>query len=257
VNSSQYFFGIFFVWKRNWILFLKTWTVSVWWIVFEPTVMLLTLGFGVGSFISNINGLSYMEFVFPSMLCTTAMFVSFFESTYNNFAKLTIQKTYSTLMLAPLVPAQIAVAEILWGTTKGTISALGVAIVATAFGMVQSTNIIWVLLVAGIIAFMFATFGLIITTMVKSFDEIIYPSSGIIIPLSFLSSTYFPIDSIPGYFKFLAYLSPLTHAVELCRGLLHGSLGFGLGWVHFSILLVFSAVLFRFAIKRFSLMLAP
>ncbi len=244
--------GVYFVWKRNWNLFQKSWLINMLWIVFEPTILLLTLGFGVGSFISNIQGLTYMDFVFPSMLCTTAMFVSFFESTYNNFAKLSIQKTYTTLMLAPLEPFQIALAEILWGTTKGTISAAGVAMVAVFFGLAHSFNILLLLLIAALIAFLFSSFGLIITTMVKNFDQIIYPSSGIVIPLSLLSSTYFPLDSIPGYFKYVAYLSPLTHAVELSRGLIYGTINWSYGVFHLAVLLVFSFIVFKIAIIRFN-----
>jgi lipooligosaccharide transport system permease protein len=244
--------GVYFVWRRNWNLFLKSWFISLLWIVFEPTILLLTLGFGVGSFISNIQGLTYIDFVFPSMLCTTAMFVSFFESTYNNFAKLSIQKTYTTLMLAPLEPSQIAMAEILWGTTKGTISAAGVATVAVFFGLVTSVNIVLLLLIAALIAFLFSSFGLIITTMVKNFDEIIYPSSGLIIPLSLLSSTYFPLESIPGYFKYIAYLSPLTHAVELSRGLIYGTINWSFGLFHLSVLLIFAFIVFKIAIIKFN-----
>jgi lipooligosaccharide transport system permease protein len=73
------------VWHRNFLLFKRSWSISVFWILVEPVVILGSIGYGVGSYINNVNGVPYVTFYFPALLASTSMLVAFFESTYGNF----------------------------------------------------------------------------------------------------------------------------------------------------------------------------
>jgi lipooligosaccharide transport system permease protein len=46
-----------------------------------------------------------------------------------------------------------------------------------------------------------------------------------LIPLFLFSGTFFPVSQLPGWLQPVAYATPLYHGVELCRGLVLGSLG--------------------------------
>jgi lipooligosaccharide transport system permease protein len=61
-----------------------------------------------------------------------------------------------------------------------------------------------------------------------------------IVPLFLFSGTFFPIEQLPDYLEPLAYLTPLWHGVELCRGFALGldftvhpliSIAYLLAWV--------------------------
>ena len=43
-----------------------------------------------------------------------------------------------------------------------------------------------------------------------------------IVPLFLFSGTFFPVEQLPDFLEPLAYLTPLWHGVELCRGLALG-----------------------------------
>lgn len=240
---------VYNVWHRNFLQFRRTWTVSLFWILIEPLVILGSIGFGVGSYINNVHGVSYVDFFFPALLCSTAMMVSFFESTYGNFSKLTYQQIYVTMVLAPLSPQQIVLGEILWAATKGTLSALGVTIVAIPFGLVNPIVILPVLGVVFVSALLFSAMGMIVTSMVKNYDSIIYPTSGLIVPMSMLSGTYFPLDQMPTLLKLVVYLFPLTHSVALARALLlHSATWFHL--LHLLYIIVVAGIFIRIASRR-------
>ena len=177
VRIQSFLNGVFNVWMRNFILFRRLWMVNLFWIVIEPLILLVAIGYGVGSFVSNIQGISYIDFFFPALLCISSMMVSFFESTYGNFSKLTYQNTYSSMILAPLNPTQIAFGEILWAASKGTLSAIGVTVLAGIFGKLDTWMLIPAMGIIFISSFMFASCGLLVTTYVKNYDEIIFPTS--------------------------------------------------------------------------------
>jgi lipooligosaccharide transport system permease protein len=241
--------GAFKVWSRNYLYFKKTWMVSAFWIVLEPLIYLGAMGFGLGAFVNNMDGMSYIEFFFPALLCTTAMMVAFFEGTYGNYTKLTHQKTYSTIMLTRIGPDEIVVGELLWAACKGFFGVLGVAFVSSFFGLIDSYRILLALPVLFLLSWLFSCFGMFMTSVARNYDSFIYSTSGLIVPMSLLSGTYFPLEQLPTGLRYVAYLFPLTHAVAAVRTILYQ----GLTWmvlVHVLILLLLGLVMMNISIRR-------
>lgn len=242
--------SVYQVWRRNFLQFKRFWLVNFFWIVLEPLLILLAIGYGLGAFVSNIAGISYVDFFFPALLCTSSMMVAFFEASYGNFSKLAHQKTYSTMILSPLDPKQIVLGEILWAATKGTFSALAVALIAGIYGHLDNLMLIPSILVIFLSSFLFAALGMLVTSMVRSYDGIIYPTSGLLVPMSLFSGTYFPLDQLPFGLKYLAYIFPLTHSVSVVRGILFSGIS---GWqlaLHSGLLFVLAVILTRMAIQK-------
>jgi len=217
---TQLFSLVYQIWRRDFLQFRRTWLISVIWIIMEPLFILGSIGFGLGSYVSTIQGVSYVEFFYPGLICSSSMFVAYFVSTYDNFTKLTHQQLFATFMLSPMEAREIVLGEVLWAATKGTISAAGVSVIASFFGLVESWYILPAMLIVFLSSVVFAAFGMLVTTFVENYDQIIYPSSGLIIPMSLFSGTYFPIEHLPVVLKYLVYIFPLTHAVRAVRALL-------------------------------------
>lgn len=240
---------IFRVWNRNYVIFKRTWLVSFFWIALEPLFLLAAMGFGLGTYVKTINGLPYVEFFFPALLCNSAMFISFFEGTYNNFSKLSYSKVYAAQLISPLTIKELVLGEVFWGAFKGTLSAFGIIVVGSFFGLVQSWYFLPALAVLFLSAWIFSCFGMIVTSYVRNFDQIIYPSSGLIVPMSLFSGTFFPIDQLNIFFKAVVYLSPLTYAVEVVRSLFVNGFEIRL-LIGLGILLAIALALTHLAIRR-------
>lgn len=237
------------VWRRNFLFFRKTFLVSVFWTVLEPTMYLLAIGFGLGRFVEQIENLTFIEFYYPGLLASTAMMVSYFESTYPNYTKLIYQKTFSTMLLTPLNPDQILFGEILWGATKGFIGVCGVIFVSLFFGLFK-VHIFMALPILFLLCLVFSAFGLIMTSTAKNYDSFIFSTSGLIIPMSLISGTYFSIQNAPALVKGLAQILPLTHAVTLTRTLLYRKFE-NINFISIIVLLFYFLILTYFARKVF------
>lgn len=238
------------VWLRNFLFFRKTFLVSLFWTILEPLMYLLAIGFGLGRFVEQIENLTFIEFYYPGLLASTAMMVSYFESTYPNYTKLTYQKTFTTMLLTPLNPNQILFGEILWGATKGFIGVCGVIFISMFFGLFK-IQIFFALPILFLICLIFSAFGMIMTSTAKNYDSFIFSTSGLIIPMSLISGTYFSIQNAPALVKGVAQLLPLTHAVSLIRTLLYRKLELS-DFVSLLILFGYFFVLIYLARKFFS-----
>lgn len=210
------------VWLRNFLFFRKTFLISFLWTILEPLMYLGAIGFGLGRFVEQIEGLSFIEFYYPGLLATTAMTISYFESTYPNYTKLMYQKTYSMMLLTPLTEKQILMGEILWSATKGFIGVCGVCFVSLFFGLFKM-QILYALPFLFLVCLVFAAFGMVMICIARSYDSFIISTSGIIIPMSLLSGTYFSIKDMPVFFKDLSLIMPLTHGVMITRDILYRS----------------------------------
>lgn len=248
------FDGALRVWQRNFFYFRKTWQVSLFWIVLEPLMYLAAMGYGLGSFVHDINGTSYIEFFFPGLLASTAMLVSFFEGTYANYSKLTYQKLYATIMLAPIQADEIIKGEILWATSKGFLGVLGVTAVASVFGLVNFSYILPVLFIVALTSWVFSSAAMVMISYAKNYDSFIFATSGFIIPMSLISGTYFPLDSLPFALKMFAYLLPLAHSVEAIRMIHAGTIDWMFA-VNISYLLILGTILAKWSIRRISVRL--
>lgn len=238
------------VWHRNYLQFKKTWLISLFWTVLEPMMVLGAIGYGLGSYVNNIGGVSYLDFFFPALLCTSSMMVSFFDATYGNYTKLSYHKLYRTMILSPLSVEEVVLGELFWGATKGTFSCVGILLVASTLGLVKGFYFLPALGIIFISSYVFACIGMIVTSIVKSYDEIIYPTSGLIIPMSLFSGTYFPIEQLPFRLKYLSYLLPLTHTVASVRQLLVVESFSWMILVHVLILLILAVIGTRESIRR-------
>lgn len=238
------------VWLRNFLFFRKTFLVSLFWTILEPLMYLVAIGFGLGRFVEQIENLTFIEFYYPGLLASTAMMVSYFESTYPNYTKLTYQKTFVTMLLTPLNPNQILFGEILWGATKGFIGVCGVIIVSMFFGLFK-LQILLSLPILFLLCLVFSAFGLIMTSTAKNYDSFIFSTSGLIIPMSLISGTYFSIQNVPSLVKGLAQILPLTHAVSLIRTILYRKLETS-DFISLFVLIFYFAISVYFARKFFS-----
>lgn len=237
------------IWLRNYMHFKKTFLVSFFWVILEPLMYLGAIGYGLGSYIQTINGQSYVDFFFPGLLASTSMMVPFFESTYNNYTKLTFQKIYNHMMLTRLDTYEIITGELLWSTFKGFFGIIGLVSIATFFGLVSNWEIILVIFILTLNSWIFAGIAMTITSWAKNYDSFIYATSGFLIPLTLISGIYFPISQMPLILQITTYLFPLSHTIELCRMALNQEWHW-LGYLHLLYLLMAAYVFFALALNR-------
>ena len=76
------------IWLRDASLYRRTWKITILPNFFEPVFYLTAIGIGVGAYITEMGGVSYVQFLAPGLLCVAAMHGASFEVTYNIFVHL-------------------------------------------------------------------------------------------------------------------------------------------------------------------------
>jgi lipooligosaccharide transport system permease protein len=213
------------VWHRNFDVFLKTLKVNFLPSLLEPILYLLAFGFGLGGFIPSIQGQSYIAFIAPALVAISVMNGSFFECTFASFVRMYFQKTFDAIVATPVSVEEVVAGELLWGATRATINTTIVLSVVAAFGLVSNPLFLLVIPLAFFGGLMFASMAMCFTSLAPNIDFFNFPSFLFLTPMFFLCGTFFPLTSLPIAAQGIATaVLPLTHVVNLTRGLVTGHL---------------------------------
>jgi lipooligosaccharide transport system permease protein len=213
------------VWQRDFDVFMKTWKVNFFPPLLEPIFYLVALGYGLGGFVSNIEGLPYIQFIAPALVAISVMNSSFFECTYGSFVRMYYQKTFDGIITTPINVEEVIAGELLWGATRSLVSSTIVLGVVAAFGLISSPLFILIPPIAFLGGLMFSSMGMCFTAIAPNIDFFNYPGFLFITPMFLLSNTFFPFSRFPPALQtFALAVLPLVHQVTLTRGLMLGNL---------------------------------
>ena len=95
------------------------------------------------------------------------------------------------------------------------------------------------------------SFGLFISTMVKNQQQAMQVSFFFVMPYILLSGFMFPRAAMPALFQWFSLLLPLTHYLQVLRGILLKGVGLNAIWPQVVILCGFAVALISLAVRRF------
>ena len=212
------------VFYRNLKVFKKTWKTSIMFNFVEPVLYLWALGFGLGVYVSQINGLAYIDFLAPALIASSAMFSTTYEMTYGSFTRMTFQKTFHGMAATPVGMDDVVMGELLYGVFKGVLYGMVFLAVVMMFGLVKSPLALLVPLPLAMMVLVFSILSMIWTSIAPNYDSFGYFFTLFISPMFLFAGVFFPVESLPPGIRILPWFTPLYHAVEVIRPLVLGRL---------------------------------
>ncbi|MFZ5588877.1 MAG: ABC transporter permease [Pseudomonadota bacterium] len=234
------------VWRRNFLVWRKLSIPALLGNFGEPLLYLLALGYGLGSFVGEMQGLPYIAFLASGIVCGSAMNTATFEGLYSAYTRMTLQQTWSGMLVAPLNIDDVVLGEMIWAGAKSLISVAPILIIAALLGLVHDWNALWVLPIVLLAGVCFGALALVVTSLAKSYDFFLYYFTLIVTPMFLLSGVFFPLEQMPRAVQLGAQALPLTHVVDVVRPLMTGQPLSNLA-LHLGVLVLYGAGAFYLA----------
>jgi lipooligosaccharide transport system permease protein len=196
---------------------------------FEPVFYLFSLGIGIGALVGRVDvgggrTVTYVAFVAPALMASSAMNGAVFDTTGNVFFKLKYARLYDSVLSTPLGPRDVAVAEVGWAVLRGTGYAAAFLLVLAVSGTVTTWWALLTLPAAVLIGLAFAGVGMACTTFMRSWQDFDLVQLAVL-PMFLFSATFYPLRTYPPAVRPLVELTPLYHGVALTRDLALGTVG--------------------------------
>jgi lipooligosaccharide transport system permease protein len=210
---------------RNWISFKSSAWLAVLSGFFEPVLYLLSFGYGIGGLVGNISTggveVSYAAYIAPGLLATSAMNGALLDSTWNVFFKLNESRLYNAILATSLGPLDVALGEIAWALMRGGLYATAFTIIIAALGLITTWWALLAIPAAIYIAFGFASFGMAITSYMKSHHEMNFFYI-FLLPMFLFSGAFYPLTVFPGWGQAIIKALPLRQGIELVTRAMSG-----------------------------------
>jgi lipooligosaccharide transport system permease protein len=223
--------------------------------VVNPLLFLGAMGLGLGGLVDDrgaVEGVEYLVFVAPGILAAAALQSAAGASLWPVMGGMKWSKSFHAAVVTPLRPGDVYGGYVLWLGARLAMDSTAFLVVAALLGAVASP---WGVLampaaVAGGLAFAapltaFAArqdtdvpFGVIMRILVM--------------PMFLFSGTFFPLDQLPSALRPVAWVTPLWHSVDLCRGATTGSLDLLAGLGHAAYLVAFIAAGAWWGVRSFT-----
>jgi ABC-2 type transport system permease protein len=218
--------GLWTLFKREIGRFMKVWMQTV----FAPVVTTLLfmtvfkLAFGDrGRLMGDFEGLNYIEFLAPGLI-VMAILQNAFQNTSSSLVQAKFNSTYVDFLMPPLTPMELTIGFIGGSVVRGLLVALISAIGIQISGLADLTIVhLWPILWFSVTsAIALGALGAIGGIWADKFDHLSAVTNFVIVPLTFLSGTFYDIKVMSEPFYTMALLDPFFYMID---GFRYGFLG--------------------------------
>jgi ABC-2 type transport system permease protein len=187
--------------------------------------------------------------VIPGILALTAMTTAFNAAGLKLHVDRLFYKCFDETLMAPVGAFSIIMGKTLIGVLRGLLSSAALLAACLFFAPLPAVTFMFPVTLV-LMCFVFSFLGVFVALIAKSHQDMTVFMSLVILPMAFLSGTFFSLSQVPELLGAALSFSPLTHATLCLRA---SVLGQAFPWFSLLVLITFGSVFYAMcfaALKR-------
>jgi lipooligosaccharide transport system permease protein len=218
-----------YVLEYHLVNYRRTWRGSALSSLVIPLLTMVGFGLGVGSYVTaGVDGTPYLDWIVPGLIASTAVQSAIGEATWPVLSNFEWTRVYFAQAAAPLRVGDIVGGHLAFMVFRVLTSVAAFLVIATPFGALESWWAPVTLVVSAVTAIAVAAPTVAYSATITSDSYLAILLRFAVLPMSLFSGVFFPVASLPLLLRWIAWLLPLSHGVELSRD---ATLGRPPGWV--------------------------
>ena len=205
--------GLWTLYKREVFRFLVVWVQTLLSPIVSSLLFLLVLSVAIGSGRSDMLGFPFITFLSPGLIAMQVIQQSFSHSS-SSFMIGKIQGSIVDVLYAPLSAGEVTTAVALASTTRSFM--IGIVSIFIFYFLVdiEVKNYYSLIFFTFISSFILGCVGIIAGLWAEKFDHMASVTNFIIIPLSFLSGTFYTIENLPQFLQTISKCNPFFYMID-------------------------------------------
>ncbi len=223
--------GAWTLYQKETLRFLNVWIQTIFSPLVSSLLFLLVLSLAIGSDRGNVLGVPFIIFLAPGLIAMQVIQQSFSHSS-SSFMISKIQGNIVDLLYAPLSAAEVTISVSLAAVTRSFVIA---AVSILTFYLIINLQIkhpFILILFTFLSSFILGNIGIIAGLWAEKFDHMATVTNFVIVPLSFLSGTFYSIDRLPNILRTISEYNPFFYMIDGIRysfiGAADGSIKIGI-----------------------------
>ena len=223
--------GAWTLYQKETLRFLIVWVQTIFSPLISSLLFLLVLSLAIGTGRGEMLGVSFITFLAPGLIAMQVIQQSFSHSS-SSFMIGKIQGNIVDVLYAPLSAAEVTIAVSLAAATRSFMIAAVSILTFYLIIDIQIKHFFLLVLFTFLSSFILGNIGIIAGLWAEKFDHMATVTNFVIVPLSFLSGTFYSIDRLPSFLKTISELNPFFYMIDGFRysfiGKADGSIFIGL-----------------------------
>ena len=201
--------------------FLVVWAQTLLSPLITSLLFLSVLSLALGNERGNVLGYPFITFLAPGLIAMQIIQQAFSHSSSSIMIG-KIQGNIVDMLFAPLSASEVTLSIILAAVTRSLLIAVISIVFFSLFVDIFITNVFIVFIYAFLGSFILGAAGFCAGLWAEKFDHMATVTNFFIIPLSFLSGTFYTIDKLPNFLQSLSVINPFFYMID---GFRYGFLG--------------------------------
>ena len=213
--------GAWTLYKKEVLRFLNVWIQTIFSPLISSLLFLLVLSLAIGAERGEVLGVPFIIFLAPGLIAMQVIQQSFSHSS-SSFMIGKIQGNILDLLYAPLSATEVTISVSLAAVTRSFMIASISIIIFYLIIDIQIKHFFTLILFTFLSSFILGNIGIIAGLWAEKFDHMASATNFVIVPLSFLSGTFYTTDRLPVALQTISKANPFFYMID---GFRYGFIG--------------------------------
>ena len=223
--------GAYTLYLKETLRFLSVFGQTIIGPIVTSILFLSVISLAIGSDRPNVLGVPFIEFLAPGLIAMQIIQQAFSHSS-SSLLMGKVMGNIVDLVGAPLSASEVSLSIIFASVTRALFISVISIIIFSIMIEIEIKNYLIFFIYLFLSSFIMGAAGFIAGLWADKFDHMATATNFIIVPLSFLSGTFYSVDRLPDLLNTLSHYNPFFHMIDGFRyafiNNMDGSLKFGL-----------------------------
>ena len=205
--------GIYSLYCKETLRFLSVFGQTIIGPIITAILFLVVISLAIGAEREDVLGVKFIEFLAPGLIAMQFISQSFAHSS-SSILMAKVMGNIVDLIGAPLSAGEVTISIILASITRALIICLLSVTIFSIFVEIKIQNLFIFFTFLILSSFTLGALGFIAGLWAEKFDHMATVTNFLIVPLSFLSGTFYSIEKLPQFLQTLSYYNPIFHMID-------------------------------------------
>jgi ABC-2 type transport system permease protein len=201
---------------REVMRFLVVWSQTLAAPLVTAGLFLAVFALAIGPARGEVLGVPFLHFLAPGILMMTVIQNSF-ANTSSSIVISKVQGNIVDTLMPPLSPMELVVGYLAGGIARGLFVGVTIVLALMAGLGLGVAHPVWLLVFLILGAALLGAIGLAAGIISNKFDQIAAITNFIVVPLSFLSGTFYSVENLPPLMGTISHLNPVFYLIDGAR----------------------------------------
>ncbi|MDR9394227.1 ABC transporter permease [Roseovarius sp. SYSU LYC5161] len=208
--------GLYTLARREIMRFANVWTQTVMAPLVTAGLFLMIFTIAIGPRRGDVMGVDFTTFIAPGILMMTVIQNSF-ANTSSSIVISKVQGNIVDTLMPPLSAIEMVLGYLAGAVGRGLLVAVAISAGLGLFVGIGVAHPVWALTFVILGAAFMGVLGMVAGIFANKFDQMAAITNFVIMPLAFLSGTFYSVDALPPGLREITHFNPVFYLIDGAR----------------------------------------